>query len=195
VYVVGLFLVRFIDGGLGIRLVVWPFLLVMALGILYLLRATKRRIPRMGWKELAVLPFIAVMWFGFVVLLFTISAEFIVPETWHWPMPKESKVLVLPDGRRAALTEAIDRVQIYDIAGNFLKAWNIPAHGGYKEILGPDPTMGKNTIEVYAVRAAHPLILYSPEGRVLREADPPEHFKANPHGHFEIMTFNTPWYL
>ena len=146
-------------------------------------------------KELTTLPSTLLMLYGAVAVVSPVSAVYLVPESWAWPLPAETRVQVLPDGRRVADTESAGRLQVYDADGNYLNGWFIPSHGGHYQVLGPDLTVGENTILVYAVRADKGLILYDPEGRVLREQGAPNGFKARPQGHFETMSFQTPWYL
>ena len=138
----------------------------------------------------ALLPLAA----GYALFTFSWWSPYVLPESSAWPMPGEARALALPDGRRAATPMSVSRVQIYDADGRFQNGWFVPGGSGGLKILGPDQAAGAGTI-VVDLPGINKLRTYDPSGRPLGERPRPENFEAERWGDFELLHFDTPWYL
>lgn len=191
-FVIGLFLVVIIGKRLGFDWIVTvPALLFVGL----IAWTVISHFSAKNLKELATLPSALLLFYGIAAFVSPAVAEYVVPESWPWPLSKEAKVQVLPDDRRVAAVEGVGRVQVYDASGNYLNGWYTHSTGGSLELLGPDLSVGESTILVSGAGKDRGLVLYDPDGRVLREEPRPDYFKGKSQGRFETMSFQTPWYL
>lgn len=149
-----------------------------------------------GWSEgpgsglWPLTPAFLLIIYGLLAVSASWWAQYVVPGSWEWPLPEETRVVVLDNDQRAAATANSGRVQIYDADGRYIRGWFVPDEGGRAAVAG---TEGRNTVLV-DLPEADKLILYGMNGLILRDDKRPEHFKVEPSDRFQAMTFATPWY-
>lgn len=146
-----------------------------------------------GYRQLVVMIITALIALygaaGFVLPAFLASS--IIPADWEWPMPRQSSVLELPDGRRAGVQSSASRVQVYDASGNYLTGWYL-SNGG--TILGPGPARPGEP-ESIEVQISDQKITFDLQGRELGREELPDYSPLPTTGNFVEMEFSTPFYL
>ena len=178
-----------------------PFLLVLGvalwLAVISLWYILSVLLKRRGWKDLLSVPVILLAAYGIFAFVYPSVASVFTPEKWEWPVPGRPKALVLSDGRLAVAVDNVGRVQIYSPEGKYLTGWFLPIYSNHPDVLGTGQDYSFNvepdTIMVQVSRSGQ-LILYDPEGSLIRQDPIPEKFDSVPKGHLKEYSFASPCY-
>ncbi len=88
-----------------------------------------------------------------------------IPASFEWPVGRANQIIPLPGGLRVATHTPSGRMQVYDQAWHFLRAWHVAAGGGvFKAKL---TTTG--LLEVWTVRGQKRLV-FERDGRLVEAA-------------------------
>ena len=85
-----------------------------------------------------------------------------IPANFEWPVGRADQILGLPDGHRVAVHTPSGRLQVYDHAWHFVRAWGVDAGGGvFKARL-----TATGLLEVWTARGQKRFV-FEPDGRLV----------------------------
>jgi hypothetical protein len=85
-----------------------------------------------------------------------------IPANFEWPVGRADQILQLPDGHQVAVHTPSGRLQVYDPAWHFVRAWAVDAGGGvFKARL-----TATGRLEVWTARGQKRLV-FEPDGRLV----------------------------
>ena len=92
----------------------------------------------------------------------TLSSLGVIPARFEWPVGRADQIIQMRDGFHVVSHTPSGRMQIYDPAWHFVRAWNVDAGGGvFKAKLTPT-----GFLEVWTARGQK-RFLFAPDGRLV----------------------------
>ncbi|HEX3232232.1 MAG TPA: hypothetical protein VHQ95_24860 [Pyrinomonadaceae bacterium] len=86
----------------------------------------------------------------------------VIPASFEWPVGRADQIIQMQDGLHAVTHTPSGRIQVYDPAWHFVRAWNVDAAGGvFKAKLTPT-----GLLEVWTSRGQK-RFLFAPDGRLV----------------------------
>jgi hypothetical protein len=86
----------------------------------------------------------------------------VIPASFEWPIGCADQIIQLPDGHRVATHTPSGRMQVYDHAWHFVRAWPVDAGGGVFKVR----LTATGLLEVWTARGRKRLV-FEPDGRLV----------------------------